>query len=74
MKRWLILFVVLVAGLVAGYYWATEPVRYMAPARADAAARDPFLAARTLLDRWQRPSRRVFSTRALFPCRPRTPP
>ncbi|HCE39769.1 MAG TPA: DUF4350 domain-containing protein, partial [Alcanivorax sp.] len=67
MKRWLILFVVLVAGLVAGYYWATEPVRYMAPARADAAARDPFLAARTLLDRWQRPSRRVFSTRALFP-------
>ncbi|MBL7249227.1 DUF4350 domain-containing protein [Alloalcanivorax marinus] len=67
MKRWLILFLLLVAGLVAGYYWATEPVRYMAPAHAEAAARDPYLAARTLLDRWQRPSRRVFSTRALFP-------
>ncbi len=67
MKRWTVLFVVVVAALVGGYYWATEPVRYMAPASPEAAARDPYLAARTLLEEWHHDTRRVFSTRALFP-------
>ena len=67
MKRWTVLFLLFVALLVGGYYWATEPVRYMAPAYPEAPARDPYLAARTLLEDWHHDTRRVFSTRALFP-------
>lgn len=69
-KRWTVLFLLAAAFLVGGYYWATEPVRHMAPAYPEAAARDPYLAARTLLESWHRPSRRIFSTRALFPLPP----
>ena len=69
MKRWWpYLVLVLLMALVAGYFWATVPVQYAAPASPDASVRNnPYLAAQQLLDHWGRPSRRIFSTRALFP-------
>jgi len=65
---WGVLTLVLATGALVFYFWATEPVRYMAPAAPDASVRgNPYLAAQTLLENWRHPTRRVFSTGALFP-------
>jgi len=65
---WGALALLVLVAAVGFYFYATEPVRYMAPAAPDATVRgNPYLAAQTLLEDWQRPTRRVFSTAALFP-------
>ena len=67
-RFWGGLALLLVVAALVFYVWATEPVRYMAPAAPDASVRgNPYLAAQTLLENWQRPTRRIFSTGALFP-------
>ena len=67
-RFWGGLALLLVVAALVFYVWATEPVRYMAPATPDASVRgNPYLAAQTLLENWQRPTRRIFSTGALFP-------
>ncbi|HEX5677614.1 MAG TPA: DUF4350 domain-containing protein [Alcanivorax sp.] len=67
-KSWGALALMLTVAALVFYFWATEPVRYMAPASPDASVRgNPYLAAQTLLEDWQRPTRRIFSTAALFP-------
>ncbi len=67
-KFWGTLALLLVIAALVFYVWATEPVRYMAPAAPDASVRgNPYLAAQTLLENWHRPTRRIFSTGALFP-------
>lgn len=67
-KFWGALALVSAIAALVFYVWATEPVRYMAPAAPDASVRgNPYLAAQTLLEDWQRPTRRIFSTGALFP-------
>lgn len=57
-----------IIALIVGYYRVTEPVHEIVPGTPPAKVRDnPYYAAQTLLRGWHRPSRRVFSTRALFP-------
>src|SRR5699024_10669562 len=65
MKRWTVLFLVAMALLVGGYDWATEPLRSLVPVYPQAAARDPYLAARTLRAEWRHPTQRVCSNGAL---------
>ncbi|WP_101675236.1 DUF4350 domain-containing protein [Alloalcanivorax mobilis] len=69
MKRaWPWLFALLLVAAVGGYFALTEPVRRVVAGELDASVRhNPYYAAQALLRQWGHDTRRVFSTRALFP-------